>query len=421
MIDGDPVTQTSKYFSIMTTAVRVSTHVAVRGPGDGMETEKPPAIIEVNKDKPPPNPSTLPLLKVASPKQSPKPTLSSLPTFSSPPGVLHLGKVNREACTEVEAVRIVVPWAAISRSSQKGPAEGKGEAGQHIEEQASPPLPLLEDWKVQLEKLQNSERRLLQDKEGLYNQLRVQTEVNRELKKLLVASVGDDLQYQFERSAREKNQLILENEALGRSLAHTAEQLERMSIQCDVWRSKFLASRVMAEELTNARAVLQRQTREAQGAIQDLLLEREEFSREMVNTHRSLEQLLVSLQWGRQQTYYPSAQPLSTGELAAANRKLADAINSHLLGNTSSSMAKSSSANTDQLCSTPAEKMAEKVLKILDPISCSEDKTEPLLNDSSPPNFLSNKKSIGRFHPYTRYENITFNCCERCTGDILVL
>lgn len=68
-------------------------------------------------------------------------------------------------------------------------------------------------------------------------------QVNRELKKLLVASVGDDLQYHFERLAREKNQLILENEALGRGLAHTMEQLERMSIQCDVWRSKFLASR----------------------------------------------------------------------------------------------------------------------------------------------------------------------------------
>lgn len=68
-------------------------------------------------------------------------------------------------------------------------------------------------------------------------------QVNRELKKLLVASVGDDLQYHFERLSREKNHLILENEALGRSLAHTAEQLERMSIQCDVWRSKFLASR----------------------------------------------------------------------------------------------------------------------------------------------------------------------------------
>lgn len=79
---------------------------------------------------------------------------------------------------------------------------------------------------------------------------------------------------------------------------------------------------------------------------------------------RSLEQLLVSLQWGRQQTYYPSAQPLSTGELAAANQKLADAINSHLLGNTSSSsssVVKSSSAPAEHICSTPAEKMAEKV------------------------------------------------------------
>lgn len=84
----------------------------------------------------------------------------------------------------------------------------------------------------------------------------------------------------------------------------------------------------------------------------------------LVFLSRSLEQLLVSLQWGRQQTYYPSAQPLSTGELAAANHKLADAINSHLLGNTSntsSSVVKSSSATAEHLCSTPAEKMAEKV------------------------------------------------------------
>lgn len=404
----------------MTTAVRGSAKVPVRGAGDGMETEKPPAVLEVNTDILPPGQTAVPLLKVASSKHSPK---STHPAAPQPLGVLHLGKVSREACTEVEAVRIVVPRAAISRSSRVAPSEGKGEAAQPVEEHVSPPLPLVEDWRGQLEKLQNSERRLLQDKEGLSNQLRVQTEVNRELKKLLVASVGDDLQYHFERLSREKNQLILENEALGRSLAHTTEQLERMSIQCDVWRSKFLASRVMAEELTNARAALQRQTREAQGAIQDLLLEREEFSGDMVLTHRSLEQLLVSLQWGRQQTYYPSAQPLSTGELAVANRKLADAINSHLLGNNSNSgsVAKSSSTTAEQLCSTPAEKMAEKVLKILDPISCSENSVDPPLSDSTSSNFLGNKKSIGRFHPYTRYENITFNCCERCTGDILVL
>nr|XP_057945700.1 golgin-45 [Doryrhamphus excisus] len=403
----------------MTAAIRESSRVPVRVAGDGMETEKKTSILEASTDKMPLGPVCVPVLQAASPKHITK--ASQLPPTLSPQpiGVLHLGKVCKEACTEVEAVRIVVPRAAISRSSRA--AEGKGDAGQQAEERSSSPQPMVEDWRGHLEKLQNSERRLLQDKEGLSNQLRVQTEVNRELKKLLVASVGDDLQYQFERLAREKNQLILENEVLGRSLSHTAEQLERMSIQCDVWRSKFLASRVMAEELTNARAALQRQTREAQGAIQDLLLEREEYSREMVHTHRSLEQLLVSLQWGRQQTYYPSAQPLSTGELAAANHKLADTINSHLLGKNTGSVVKSSNATSEQVCSTPAEKMAEKVLKILDPISCTENQTESALSDSPPSNFLGNKKSIGRFHPYTRYENITFNCCEHCTGDIIVL
>ncbi|XP_061082525.1 golgin-45 [Conger conger] len=384
--------------------------VLVRGLGDGMEMDKPPAVVESITEAP---------LKTPTPRHSPR----------LPPGVLHLGKVSREACTELDAVRIVVPRAAIShhvpsRTARVTGGEGKSEGPPHPEEPPAEPRKEAQDLQSALDKLQNSERRLLQDKEGLSNQLRVQTEVNRELKKLLVASVGDDLQYHFERLAREKNQLILENETLSLNLAHTTEQLERMSIQCDVWRSKFLASRVMAEELTNSRVALQRQTREAQSAIQDLLREREEFSRDMLQTHRSLEQLLVSLQWGRQQSYYPSAQPLSTGELAAANHKLAEAVNSHLLGNVGSGGSSSSSLKSEQaseLCNTPAEKMAEKVLRILDPISCSDSKFVGPLPESPPSAFLPNKKSIGRFHPYTRYENITFNCCERCSGEIIVL
>lgn len=74
-------------------------------------------------------------------------------------------------------MRIVVPRAAISRSSRTTPVEGKGESGQQTEGRGSSPMPGAEDWKGQMEKLQNSERRLLQDKEGLSNQLRVQTEV----------------------------------------------------------------------------------------------------------------------------------------------------------------------------------------------------------------------------------------------------
>ncbi|XP_045694425.1 golgin-45 isoform X1 [Phyllostomus hastatus] len=393
----------------MTTLESLETKVAlapapVRGAGDGMETEEPPPSVEAPAGAPPAQPPAL-----RSPRKK----------AAESPGVLQLGKVLADKAVEVEAVRIVVPKAAIThampRSGTKAQGRRKGGRLGRSDGGAEPSEGLAE-----LKKLRSSERRLLQDKEGLSNQLRVQTEVNRELKKLLVASVGDDLQYHFERLAREKNQLVLENEALAQNAAQLAEQLERMSIQCDVWRSKFLASRVMADELTGARAALQRQHREAQGAVRDLLSEREQFRQEMRATQRLLEELLVSLQWGREQTYYPSAQPHSTAELALANHKLAKAVNSHLLGNVGTNTQKKA-PSTVEFCSSPAEKMAEKVLHNLDPVACTESPPDRPFSESSPSTLLTAQKNIGRFHPYTRYENITFNCCNRCQGELLVL
>uniref|UniRef100_A0A8D2HCL8 Basic leucine zipper nuclear factor 1 n=2 Tax=Urocitellus parryii TaxID=9999 RepID=A0A8D2HCL8_UROPR len=388
------------------------TSTPIRGAGDGMETEEPPTSIETT--------SGVQSIKhhiLQSPRKKAAP--------SENPGVLQLGKILSEKAVEVEAIRIRVPKTAITHDIPNKNGKVKS-LGYHRGEFHGQPEGVIEprkelsEVKTVLEKLKNSERRLLQDKEGLSNQLRVQTEVNRELKKLLVASVGDDLQYHFERLAREKNQLILENEALGRNTAQLSEQLERMSIQCDVWRSKFLASRVMADELTSSRAVLQRHNRDAQSAIQDLLSEREQFRQEMIATKKFLEELLVSLQWGREQTYSPSAQPQSTAELALTNHNLAKALNSHLLGNVGIGSQKKI-PSTVEFCSSPAEKMAEKVLRILDPVTCTENSSDNLFSQSSPTTLLATKKNIGRFHPYTRYENVTFNCCNHCQGELIVL
>lgn len=395
--------------SLETKATLIS--APIRGAGDGMETEAPPKS-EVTSGVHP--------VKRHVP---PSPRKKAVPSES--PGVLQLGKVLTEKAVEVEAVRLLVPKAAITHvvpnknAKLKSLGHHKGELLGQSEGVGELRKERLEVKNV-LEKLKNSERRLLQDKEGLSNQLRVQTEVNRELKKLLVASVGDDLQYHFERLAREKNQLILENEALGRNTAQLAEQLERMSIQCDVWRSKFLASRVMADELTSSRVVLQRQHRDAQSAIQDLLSEREQFRQDMRATQKLLEELLVSLQWGREQTYYPSSQPHSTAELAVTNHKLAKAVSSRLLGNVGTNGQKKT-PSTVEFCSTPAEKMAETVLRISDPVTCTESSPDDPFSESSPTTLLATKNNIGRFHPYTRYENITLNCCTHCQGELIVL
>uniref|UniRef100_A0A8D0BDZ3 Basic leucine zipper nuclear factor 1 n=1 Tax=Salvator merianae TaxID=96440 RepID=A0A8D0BDZ3_SALMN len=381
----------------------------VRGPGDGMETEQSPKSVEV--------------IHTATSHANQSPRKKALSSLS--PGVLHLGKIHGDKAVEIEAVRILVPKTAIShivptKNAKTSKSAGHQRESPNVSDGISDTKKELQELKTEIGKLKNSERRLLQDKEGLSNQLHIQTEVNRELKKLLVASVGDDLQYHFERMAREKNQLILENEALGRNVSQLSEQLERMSIQCDVWRSKFLASRVMTDELTNSRAILQRQMRDAQSAIQDLLSERDQFRQDMIATQKLLEELLVSLQWGRKQTYYPSAQPHSTGELAAVNHKLAKAVISHLLGNTESKSSPKKGSLPAETCNTPAEKMAEMVLRKLDPGTCTDTSSELPFSESSS-SFLSSKKNIGRFHPYTRYENITFNCCNHCQGELIAL
>uniref|UniRef100_UPI00398EB88C golgin-45 isoform X2 n=1 Tax=Pristiophorus japonicus TaxID=55135 RepID=UPI00398EB88C len=357
----------------------------IRGPGDGMEMKEPAKPVE--------NTTGINKKSHHAPRTN---VISSSSQSITKPGVLQLGKIQPDQAVEVEAIRIFVPKAAVIHDLPAKSTKLNDSAGSH------------------------KERKLLQDKEGLANQIRVQTEVNRELKKLLIASVGNDLQYHFERMAREKNQLILENETLGQNLAQLSEQLERMTIQCDVWRSKFLASRVMADELAHARTSLQRHVRETQSAIQDLLSEREQFRQDMVDSHRFLEELLMSLQWGRQQTYYPSSQPHTTAELASVNLKLAEAVNSHLLGKLSISNAQKTNQQVE-FCNTPAEKMAETILKMLAPTLCSKGTADIPFSDPSPTSFLSNKKSIGRFHPYTRYENITFNCCNQCTGELIVL
>ncbi|CAL8351091.1 unnamed protein product [Merluccius merluccius] len=65
-----------------------------------------------------PPPAETRVLKPASPLRPAPP----------PPGVLHLGQVSRAACAEVDAVRILVPRAAISRSSRVAlPPEGSEE------------------------------------------------------------------------------------------------------------------------------------------------------------------------------------------------------------------------------------------------------------------------------------------------------
>lgn len=87
--------------------------------------------------------------------------------------------------------------------------------------------------------------------QGMQEQLSIQTQVNQELKKMLVAAIGgEDMQYRLERLVNDKLRFELELTNNTKSIDKMSEQIEQISIQCDLWRSKFLASKMMADELS---------------------------------------------------------------------------------------------------------------------------------------------------------------------------
>ena len=59
---------------------------------------------------------------------------------------------------------------------------------------------------------------------------------------MLVASMGEDIQYKIERLVNDKERLNYELVSLKELINTQNEEIEQNSIKCDLWRSKFLVS-----------------------------------------------------------------------------------------------------------------------------------------------------------------------------------
>lgn len=116
----------------------------------------------------------------------------------------------------------------------------------------------------------------------LESRMLVQADVNKELKRLLVASIGSDLQHRLNQIAQERAVISHDLDASLQQLTENEEEMDRLSIECDIWRSKFLASRLMIDELAAWKAVVSQQLRESQRALQQLLQEHLEMKSVLV-------------------------------------------------------------------------------------------------------------------------------------------
>lgn len=84
---------------------------------------------------------------------------------------------------------------------------------------------------------------LKKDRDYYESQLKFQVQVNSELKNLLVAAVGEDLQTKVNVLTEDKLQLARALLNSAHNLSTHTEQIEYLAGQSEVWRSKFLASR----------------------------------------------------------------------------------------------------------------------------------------------------------------------------------
>uniref|UniRef100_A0A8D8MEM2 Golgin-45 n=1 Tax=Cacopsylla melanoneura TaxID=428564 RepID=A0A8D8MEM2_9HEMI len=89
-------------------------------------------------------------------------------------------------------------------------------------------------------------KRLRSENLELENQVKYQAQVNGELKKLLVAAVGEDIETKVNHLTEDKLHLAKALLNSAKRLNTHQEQMEWLAGQCEVWRSKFLASRNLA-------------------------------------------------------------------------------------------------------------------------------------------------------------------------------
>lgn len=89
---------------------------------------------------------------------------------------------------------------------------------------------------------------LKKERDSFESQLKFQVQVNSELKNLLVAAVGEDLQTRVNVLTEDKLQLARALLSSAHNISTHTEQIEYLANQSEVWRSKFLASRLVVNK-----------------------------------------------------------------------------------------------------------------------------------------------------------------------------
>lgn len=252
-------------------------------------------------------------------------------------------------------------------------------------------------WEKEKEQYETDIKNLKETKAHLENQLKFQAQVNSELKTLLVAAVGEDLESRVQHLTEDKLSLARALLNSAHHLTSHQEQTEWLSGQCEVWRSKFLASSLMVEELARWKSALTNRTNDLQEVIKKILGEHQKLHKQMSGTFSNLNAI--------HEKNTSNKFSVKTGdilELGACNLELSENITRVLGVSVSVERERSNVA-----CAT--ERLALKILK--NPVSLT-----------SSQDILCNAL-VGAAHSMTGEQRfmqgpLLHPCCSHCKGEV---
>lgn len=267
------------------------------------------------------------------------------------------------------------------------------------------------DWDKE-KKIYEAEIKKLKDENSqLENQLKFQAQVNGELKNLLVAAVGEDLETKVHLLTEDKLQLA---RALLNSAQHLnthQEQTEWLAGQCEVWRSKFLASSLMVEELAKWKAALCQRTTDLQEAMKRLLEERKKMRDASLKTYRMLHVLLENFDPIRAASYKRHTLPsTNVADLAQGCCQLAEILKVQLLSGTQNVISSKEIDITGLEMQTLAEKNAEQLLMSPNLLMSGR-------QDAACSAVMGAAVAIGG-QIFVPREGSNFTCCPHCNGEV---
>ena len=149
--------------------------------------------------------------------------------------------------------------------------ESREEVVEEVGEEASP---LVANYRAMLEAKEEELAGLQARCEAAERHLKIQTKVNVEVKRLLVASVGEDIQARVDFLTQDKARLAADVVQYNNRLAVDWEEIEALGVESGVWKSKFLASSVIVGELEKVRAEARSRGEALEMAARRLLGER---------------------------------------------------------------------------------------------------------------------------------------------------